>query len=357
MARGSGGPSIRMVANEAGVSVATVSNVLNGKANVAPELVRRVHAAIEALGYVRDNRASRLRSGVSRLVGVIVPDLTNPMFAQFVSTLELQARDGGYDLVVVSARNDPAEEAVRLAHLREWRPAGLIIIPVDGALEERLPNRPVLPMVVADRIPDTVRFDLIAVDNAPASAAIASHLASQGYPDCLVAGTTVAIANIRERWEGAIEGAGNMRIDLVEIGFEEQGTPLLERRLRAAERPSAIYCLDHNTTFVAYRTLRALDLEPGSDIGFATFDEMEWMRLVTPGLTAVRQPFEEMAEYAWSMLRRRMGDDASPAHARRLRCTVTFRASTPRLALGASPAVSAERAVQATPMTGHSSGA
>ncbi|HVL20630.1 MAG TPA: LacI family DNA-binding transcriptional regulator, partial [Amaricoccus sp.] len=132
MIRNIGAPSMRVVAEAAQVSVATVSNVLNGKTTVAPEIAERVRAAVESLGYVRDNRAARLRSGKSRLVGLIVPDLTNPMFASFVSTLEDLARLDRYDLVVVSSRNDPTEEAERLGKIREWRPAGLIVLPCDG---------------------------------------------------------------------------------------------------------------------------------------------------------------------------------------------------------------------------------
>ena len=176
---GGSNPSIRVVASVAGVSVATVSNVLNGKSNVTPEIADRVRAAVERLGYVRDSRASRLRSGVSRLCGVIVPDLTNPMFASFVSTLEQLARSDDYDLVVVSSRNDPAEEAERLRHIREWRPAGLIVLPYDGALADRLPPGLSMPLVVADRIPDDARFDLVAVDNAASSATIVRHLAGR----------------------------------------------------------------------------------------------------------------------------------------------------------------------------------
>ena len=207
MARAGNGPSIRMVADAANVSVATVSNVINGKTSVAPAISARVQAAVERLGYVRDHRAARLRSGKSRLAGVIVPDLTNPMFAAFVSTLEHLARCDGYDLVVVSARNDPAEEAERLRHIRGWRPAGLIVIPCDGALDARLPEGLDLPVVVADRIPEVARFDLVAVDNAAASAAIVRHLDVQGYGDCLVVGTSLGISNVLERWQGALSAA------------------------------------------------------------------------------------------------------------------------------------------------------
>jgi LacI family transcriptional regulator len=330
MGRSGGNPSMRMVADRAGVSMATVSNVLNGKASVAPDIAERVRLAVEGLGYVRDSRASRLRSGQSRLVGVIVPDLTNPMFASFVSILEHVARIDGYDLVVVSSRNAPDEERERLRNIREWRPAGLIVIPCDGALEERLPTALSVPLVVADRIPDAARFDLVAVDNAASAGAIVRHLRAQGVRSCLVAGTSLGISNVRERWEGAAGEAGGTRLVLIEVGFEDHAPPALADALKGPGRPDALFCLDHETTLAAFQLLGEMGLQPGADLAFASFDEMEWMRLVTPAVTAVRQPVVEMAECAWSLLSRRMAGDAGPPQSRRLRCAVTFRGSTPR---------------------------
>ncbi len=324
------GPSMRSVALSAGVSVATVSNVLNGRATVGPEIVERVQAAVERLGYVRDNRASRLRSGDSRLAGVIVPDLTNPMFATFVSTLEQLARSDGYDLVAASSRNDPAEEAERLRSLRAWRPAGLIVLPCDGALAERLPVGLMTPLVVADRIPDAALNDLVAVDNAAAAATVVRHLGAGGCRDCLVVGTSLAISNVRERWEGAVSAAGEMALGLIEVGFDAPAPEALAERLRGAARPGAVFCLDHQTTLTTYLLLEEIGLVVGRDVELASFDEMEWMRLVSPGITAVRQPVEEMADCAWSLLRRRIDGDARPPQTRRLRCAVTFRGSTPR---------------------------
>ena len=311
MAREGGAPSMRMVAEGAGVSVATVSNVLNGKRSVAPEIGQRVRAAVERLGYVRDNHASRLRSGKSKLAGLIVPDLANPMFAAFVSIIEHLARLDGYDLVVVSSRNDPVEEADRVRQVREWRPAGLIVIPCDGALAARLPAGFAMPLVVADRIPDAARFDLVAVDNAASAAAVVRHLGAQGYSGCLVAGTSLGISNVRERWEGAVSGGASMDLELIEVGFDDRAPALLQDRVTAVRRPAALFCLDHETTLAAWRLLGEIGLRPGEDIAFASFDEMEWMRLVSPAVTAVRQPVEEMAECAWATFRRRIGGDTS----------------------------------------------
>lgn len=322
-------PSIRMVAERAGVSVATVSNVLNGKASVSPEFAERVTKAVRELGYVVNIGASRLRSGKSALAGVVVPDLVNPMFAGFVSTLEHAARLDGYDLVVVSARNDPAEEADRLSNIRSWRPAGLIVIPCDGAFATRLPEGHPIPTVVADRIPDDPGFDLVAVDNGPASAAVARHLGETGARRCLVVGSSLAISNVRERWEGVLSAGAATAFEFFPVGFESaERFAALAQRLTGPDRPDALFALDHMTSLTLYRTLGRLGLRVPDDVAYASFDEMEWMRLVAPGLTAVRQPVEEMAQTAWALLARRMRGDHGPPVTHRLTCAVEIRGST-----------------------------
>ncbi|WP_294642024.1 LacI family DNA-binding transcriptional regulator [uncultured Aureimonas sp.] len=326
-------PSIRMVAERAGVSIATVSNVINGKSSVSPDFADRVRAAIDELGYVTDIAASRLRSGKVALAAVVVPDLTNPMFAAFVSTLEHEAREGGYDLVVVSARNDPREEADRLANIRAWRPAGLIVIPCDGALTARLPTGFSVPTVVADRIPDDRRFDLVAVDNGPASGAMAEHLAGGGRRSCLVAGTSLAISNVRERWDGFSSRAAPMRAEMLEVGFDTGEAAARLRTRLEGDRPDALFALDHMTSLLAYKLLAEMGLRIPDDIAFASFDEMEWMRLVSPAVTAVRQPVEDMAVAAWTLLHARMEGRETLEETRRLECAVTIRGSTLRVPL------------------------
>jgi LacI family transcriptional regulator len=122
-------PSIKEVAALAGVSTATVSNVFSGRKPVNDDLRKSVHAAAEALGYQVDRMASQLRSGRTRVIAVLVPDLTDNFFATIVTSLENRAFDEGYDVIVASSRNEPAVESSRLNALMSLRPAGLIVVP------------------------------------------------------------------------------------------------------------------------------------------------------------------------------------------------------------------------------------
>jgi LacI family transcriptional regulator len=194
-----------------------------------------------------------------------------------------------------------------------------------------LPAGFAIPIVLADRIPDDEGFDLVAVDNGPAAAAVAQHLDENGFEDCLMVGTTLSISNVRERWEGAQSASKRMHIEMLEIGIDDPaGFDRLERRLRADTRPQAVFALDHVTSLLAYRLIADLGLSVPNDIAFASFDEMEWMQLVSPQVTAVRQPVEEMAEQAWALLSRQLKGAAAAPVIRRLRCAIKIRGSTPR---------------------------
>lgn len=320
-----------MVAERAGVSTATVSNVLTGKPTVSRAYAERVRAAADELGYVADSHASRLRSGRQSLAGVVVPDLGHHLFGAFVSTLERLARADGFDLIVVSSNNDPEQEAQRLRAIRSWRLAGLIVIPTDGALSSRVPDGVPGPIVVADRFPDDMVFDLIGVDNARSAGVVARHLAEQGHRRCIVAAGSLQFGNVRERWEGAAAAAGPMAVTVLECGLN----PLTSHErivslLGTAPAHDAFFALDNRTSLVAYRALKAAGLVIPTDMAFASFDEAEWMTLVSPPVTAVRQPVQDMAEAAWQLLLKRLDGDTDGPHFVRLPCIVEIRGSTLR---------------------------
>jgi DNA-binding LacI/PurR family transcriptional regulator len=324
--------SIRTVAQRAGVSIATVSNVLNNRTRVGETLAHRVRVAVEELGYVADGAASRLRSRKQALAGVVVPDLKNPFFASFVSTLEQVARQDGFDLLVVSSANDPTQEAERLRAIRSWRPAGLIVIPCDGAFSERLPKLSDLPIVLADRLPDDGAFDRVAVDNQAGAAAMIRHLIEQGVRSCLVVASQLSIGNMRERWEGAQAAAGGrLALSVLESGIDAGPVGrALERDLASGPLPEALFALDNVTTRVAFQILAAQRRTITDEIALAGFDDTEWMGLVTPGVTAVGQPVAALAEAAWAKFMGRLSGDAASPDTLRLPCTIEIRGSTLR---------------------------
>jgi LacI family transcriptional regulator len=324
-------PSIRTVASLAGVSTATVSNVLNARRSVAPELAERVRAAVAQLGYIADLGASRLRSRKSVIAGVVVPDLANPFFGAFVAALEHASRRDGYDLLIVSAGDDPAQEAARLRTLLTWRPAGLIVVPcgddgaaIDAALAARV------PLVAADRFPRGNATDVVAVDNRAAAADVTRHLIGRGRRHILAAAADTSIGNLRERIEGIrLAAAGDAEVELIEVGHTlTDSRARLTDRLTSGLPPDALFTLNNVATLGALGAIAAAGLRVPDDIALVGFDDEDWMQAVSPPLTAVRQPVELLGQEAWGRLMARIGGDDSPPREIRLACTLEIRDSS-----------------------------
>ena len=173
--------SINDVARMAGVSPATVSNVLTGRKPVSAKLAKKVEAAVKALDYRADPLASMLRSGEAKIVAVIVPDLDNPFFTSVVSAVEKCLGKDSYEVIVASSHGEDSMERSRLKAILAWRPAGLIVIPCS----DEFPGRELIessktPYVIADRVTGDPNADTVSVDNEEAGAIGARRLVKLG---------------------------------------------------------------------------------------------------------------------------------------------------------------------------------
>lgn len=325
-------PSIRAVASRAGVSTATVSNVLNARRSVAPDLAERVKSAVQELGYIADLGASRLRSRKSSIAGVLVPDIANPFFGAFVGALETAARRDGYDLLIVSSGGDPVQEAARLKALLTWRPAGVIVIPCDDTLAARdVAIAAGVPMVAADRVPAGEPIDLVAVDNFDITYQVGRHLMETGRRHVLAAAAHMSISTVQERCNGlraAVEPAGGV-LEVIEVGFSiAESRAHIAARLACKPLPDALFALNNFATLGACEAIAGAGLSIPRDIALAGFDDEAWMHVVSPPLTAVHQPVEQMGLEAWARLMARIGGDTSPPQQVRLPCSLQIRASS-----------------------------
>lgn len=310
--------TVRDVAARAGVSIATVSNVLSGNKPVNPDLRRKVEAAAKALDYWPDRVASQLRSGQAHVVGVLVPDLDDVFFTGLVSRLEVAARRDGYDVIVASSRDDPALEQSRLRALLGWRLAGLVAVPCSDAIPQILADESArLPMVLADRLPPGGAFaDTVMIDNAAAGALAAGHLIATGHDDILVAASNLSIWPIRERVRGVAETAarlGHPPPRVVELGSSaERGGEAFSRWLAANPAPGAVFGLTNVTTLAVLAGLARSRIAVPAQCSLIGFDDYPWMSARMTPLTAIRQPLDEIAEAVWQRLRLRIGGEAGP---------------------------------------------
>ena len=320
----------------ADVSVATVSNVLGARKTVNPLLVARVHAAVETLGYRVDRAAAQLRSGKTRIIAVLVPALDNPFFTSIIAAIEQAVQSDGYDIIVASSNNDAGTERRRLATLLSWRPAGVVVMPVDDAfaasdlLEAAEPA-----FVVVDRLPPRLSADTVSVDNEQAAILACDHLIALGHRDILVVASTLRLANIRKRFSGirkACRDGGLPDPKVLEVGLTLEAVALdLADWLAANERPTGIIALTNFTTIGVIASLAQAGIRIPRDLSLVGFDDYIWMQAATPSITAIRQPVEQLGLQAWNCLRERIQDGRQKRKAMRLRCTLQVRGSTSRV--------------------------
>jgi LacI family transcriptional regulator len=325
--------SIRDVAERAGVSPGTVSNVLNGSRPVNPALAARVRDAAAALGYQADRAAALLRTGKARIIAVLVPDLDNPFFTSLVSAIEACLRDQGYEIIVACSNGSEAVEQSRLAAVLAWRPAGLVIVPCSDAFPARaLIEQAGVPCVIADRITESPAADTVSVDNVEAGAIGMRHLVESGHRAILVAASELRLANMRERCAGAaaiLEQQGLPEPILLEAGADcDQAAARIGAYLDANPHPTAILALTNFTTLGALAALAERGIAIPDAISLIGFDDYAWMRARATPLSAIRQPVEAIGISIWARLKARIEGDMSPPSHTALACVLHQRAST-----------------------------
>ena len=325
--------SINDVARLAGVSPATVSNVLTGRKPVSPTLAKKVEAAVKALDYRADPLASMLRSGEAKIVAVLVPDLDNPFFTSIVSAVEQRLGKDAYEVIVASSHGDESIERSRLKAILAWRPAGLIVIPCS----DEFPSRKFLETsntahVIADRVTDNLNADTVSLDNEEAGRVAARHLIALGHKSILIAASSLNLANIRQRCSGATEVLRSHGLPdpaIVELGIEiEAGSQKLSEWLHRYSPPTAILALTNFTTLTALATIAERELQIPRDVSLIGFDDYAWMRARMTPLTAIAQPVREMGHILWERLSARIRGDDSPAKHFLLPCELKLRDST-----------------------------
>jgi LacI family transcriptional regulator len=340
--------TIQSVAQRAGVSIATVSNVLNGNGRVGADSRRRVLEAVEALAYRRNSLASSLRSRRSRLIGLVIPDITNSFFAAIAYDFEEFASDTGYDVAVVTSRESVDRERQRVQALLSRQIDGLIVIPASDTslLTTALNEVSLPPLVVLDRGLDLPGVDTVGTDGAGGGYAATQHLLRLEHERIAVLVSTLDLGTMRDRVAGHRRALKEARLStsprIVVGGPTVEGLrAAIEQELQRTDPPTAIFAASSVAALGAIKAIHALDLKMPRDISLIGFDDADWMVALRPSITTVSQPTEEMVKLGWNLLMQRMpiGRNTKGGHTKtRLPCTLQVRDST-----GSPPTYTGER--------------
>lgn len=313
------------VAKEAGVSVSTVSHVINSTRTVREETRNLVLAAIERTGYTHNTIARSLVTASTRTIGLAIPVVTNAYFTDVVHAIETAASTASYTLLLVDSREDPEHELRAVRALHERRVDGMIVAPAADpqrrALSYLAANA--VPTVLVDRLASDA-FDQVGPENEEPIAALVQHLAELGHRRIgLVAGLP-GLTTTDERVAGYRLGLSRNGLPydpaLVAVGGSQTdpARAAVHRLLALPDPPGALVVGNNLMTIGAMRALREAGRTVPGDVALTAFDDFEWADLVTPRLTTMAQPRADLGRVAVELLMSRLADPSQPPRTVRL---------------------------------------
>jgi len=300
------------VASAAGVALKTVSRVVNGEPGVRQDTARRVRAAIDALGYSRNESARVLRGGRTATVGLVIEDVADPFYAALSRAVEDVAVGHGCLLLSGSSGEDPARERELVRTFCDRRVDGLIVVPAGDDHDYLRPELDAgTPAVFADRPPGPgLDVDTVLSDNTGGAGLATRHLLAYGHRRIAFLGDEPTIFTAARRLAGYRTALGGLFDErLVAMRTPAPGTVRadLDRMLALDQPPTALFTGNGRLTVTA---LRALDGRPLALVGF---DDFELADLLQPGVSVVAQDPAGMGRMAAELLFRRLGGDSGPS--------------------------------------------
>jgi len=312
---------IKEVAARAGVSVATVSNVLNRPDIVAEATRKRVHAAIEALGFVRNESARQLRAGRSRMIGLVVLDVANPFFTDVARGVEDEASKSGLSVILCNSDDQRNKETRYLELLEEHRVQGILITPVTGADDRitRLQQRGTPVVLVDSRSPSRGQCS-VSVDDVLGGDLATSHLIEAGHQRLAYAGGPVSIRQVADRRDGAVRAlrrAGRAGEDLQVIETAALNVPAGQRAgasiadLPASSRPTGVFCANDLVALGLLQEMTRRRIRVPDDVAIIGYDDIVFAAAAAVPLSSIRQPRLELGRAAAQLLvAEALGDEA-----------------------------------------------
>ncbi|MCQ9165218.1 LacI family DNA-binding transcriptional regulator [Arthrobacter sp. STN4] len=307
------------VAREAGVSISTVSHVLNATRAVSPETRQRVVDAMAATNFRRNVLATALVTSRTHAIGLSISALQNPYFANLVHSIEKRASARGYSLVMGDSHDDEEVEGALLGTLLDRRVDGMIIAPAPHSETANLPRvlNDGTPVVLIDRHAD-VECDQIAPDNVEPTRLISSHLVELGHSYIAAVTGLPAIQSTEERiqgFEAAIaQGGPGVKSTMVRGNSKAKEAYRAVRRLFSgtSHRPTALVVLNNAMTIGSMQALKDLGLRVPGDVALTCYDDFEWADVFEPQLTAIEQDVKAMGHTAVDLLIDRIDGKAGP---------------------------------------------
>jgi DNA-binding LacI/PurR family transcriptional regulator len=326
---------IRTVARMANVSIATVSRTINRVATVNPKMAERVWKAIEKLDYFPNTQARALVSGRSRLLGLIVSEITNPFFPELVQRFEDIAVEHGYEILISSTNNDPQRTAQCIRRMLERRAEGVAVMTfgVEKPLMELLAERKV-PLVLVDVGPERPGVSLLRVDYRHGIQQGVEHLAAVGHRNIAFISGPRGLHSAQSRllaFTASLEqnGLNPDPASVVEGDHSlEGGTAAMERILQRKQRPTAVMCSNDLSAIGVLHALYRAGLKAPEDMSVIGFDDIHMAQVTIPPLTTIQMSCLELARAAVTALRAHREEGLEPQRIYKIPTHLVIREST-----------------------------
>jgi LacI family transcriptional regulator len=304
--------SIKEVAAHAGVSVGTVSNVLNRPEIVAGPTRDRVRTAIKALGFVRSEPARQLRAGRSRTIGLVVLDVANPFFTDVARGVEDEASQAGLSVILCNSDEQDSRESRYLELLEEHRVQGILITPV-GADDERLARLQErgTPVILVDFRSASSRLCSVSVDDVLGGELAVTHLLAGGHERIALVGGPAGLRQVADRREGgtralrrAVRDPGDVMV-IETAALNVAGGQAAGRQLAAlprGTRPTAAFCMNDLVALGMLQEMTRNNIGVPDEMAIVGYDDIEFAAAAAVPLSSVRQPRRELGRMAAQLL-------------------------------------------------------
>lgn len=302
-------PTMHDVARLAGVSISTVSAVVNERPIVSPDLHAAVQKAIKALGYSPNVGARGLRSGRTKILGFVVPDIANPFFVGALRGVEDEGVKHGYEVIVYNSNDQPELELRHLKALYAQRADGILLAPADSyAAREMWMQHGQSPLVYVDCVPMKANVNCVVTDNYNASYEAIRYLIGLGHQKiAIISGRLVHSTSI-DRVDGCRRAMQEANLPVREEALREgdshieSGYQIGLNLLQSTDPPTAIFALNNRMGLGVLRAIRELAVPCPEKVSVLTFDDPDWAEVFSPSLTAIEQPTFELGKAAVQML-------------------------------------------------------
>lgn len=310
--------TLKEVAKKAGVSITTVSRVINGSSKVNEETRERVKKAMTQLDYQPNRVAQRLRAsnGRSKLLGLIIPDIQNQFYSGIVRGIEDVTYGNDYAVILCNSDENPNKERFYLEVLKSESVDGIILPPIHqfGEEIENILDMGI-PIVCVDRKLMRKKVDTVVIGNEQGGYDAVSHLIELGHRKIAILTSSLQFSSFDERQKGyerALKENG-IEIDkrLIKEGdprSSETARSLADELLQLDTPPTAIFAANNLMTLGVLESLNKHNLQIPRDISIIGFDDLPWAKAISPPLTAVKQPAYEMGQKAAELFFKRVED-------------------------------------------------